>query len=405
MTPAARLAAAIDVLDRVGAGPPDRVLSPPVDQVVFNPVEMVLINWARGNRYAGSGDRAAIRDIVYDILRKRRSCAAAGQGDSGRALVLGHLHLTGQDAAGLFTGEGYAPAKRDAQEVLQPPAHNTWPDAVQLDIPDWLEAPLRQSLGQDYRDNLQIMRDRAPVFLRVNHRKARLEQVRQSLTAEGIEARPHPLATSALEVLTNPRRIAQSAAFLKGWVELQDAASQAVVEALPLPKTGRILDYCAGGGGKSLAIAALSDASLSAFDQNQARMQDISKRSQRAGVKITCLTAAALAGSGLYDLVLADVPCSGSGAWRRMPAAKWTLTPDRLAELLVLQQKILVKSAEFVRPRGVLAYATCSLLAAENSDQVRKFLSQNHSFTLEKQQQFTPLDGGDGLFVAVLRRD
>jgi 16S rRNA (cytosine967-C5)-methyltransferase len=397
MTPAARLAAAIDVLDRVGADLSDQVLSPPVEQV--------LINWARGNRYAGSGDRAAIRDIVYDILRKRRSCAAAGQGDSGRALVLGHLHLTGQDAASLFTGEGYAPAKLDAQEALQSPVPDTWPDAVQLDIPDWLEASLRQSLGQGFRENLQIMRDRAPVFLRVNHRKARPEQAMQSLTAEGIATRPHPLASSALEVLTNPRRIAQSAAFLKGWVELQDAASQAVVEALPLPKTGRILDYCAGGGGKSLAIAALSDASLSAFDQNQARMQDIAKRSQRAGVKINCLTTAALAGSGLYDLVLADVPCSGSGAWRRMPAAKWTLTPDRLAELLVLQQKILIKSAEFVRPGGVLAYATCSVLAAENGDQILEFLSQKQCFTLVKQQQFTPLDGGDGLFVAVLLRD
>lgn len=382
MTPAARLSAAMQVLDAVLSG---------------QAVEPALATWGRAHRFAGSADRAALRDLVFDALRCRRSHAARGGGLTGRGLVLGGQRAAGADVDALFTGLGHAPAPVDAADA---PRDATPLEA--LDCPDWLAPSLQASLGATFAPVMRALQHRAPVFLRVNARRSTREAAIAALAVEEITAEPHPLAAHALRVTGNARKIQSSRAYLTGLVELQDAASQAVVQALPLRDGQRVLDYCAGGGGKTLAMAAAADLALWAHDAHPARLRDLPARAERAGVRVT-LPGSALAAQS-FDLVLADVPCSGSGSWRRDPAGKWALTPARLAELLVVQAGILDATAPLVSPGGTLAYVTCSLLRDENEDQVAAFLRRAPGWILSHERRFTPLDGGDGFYVAILTR-
>lgn len=384
MTPGARLQAAIEVLDRVQAGAAS---------------EAALTNWARASRFAGSGDRAAVRDHVHDVLRRKRSCAALGGGESGRALVLGLLR--GQEGGfDAFDGARHAPAALTEAERAHLDAPVRMGEGERLDCPDWLMPALRASLGADFEAVMAALRHRAPVFLRVN--VARVDRVGAiaALAEDGIGAVAHPLAETALEVVAKARRVRQARAFAEGLVELQDAASQAVVEVLPPIKGMKVLDYCAGGGGKALAMAALG-ARVTAHDVAAARMRDIPARAARAGARITVATRA----GGDFDLVLADAPCSGSGSWRRDPAGKWALTPARLEGLLKIQAQVLDEAAKRVRPGGWLAYATCSMLQAENADAITGFRARAPGFRVVRSRRFTPLDGADGFGVFLLQRD
>lgn len=382
MTPAARHQAAIEILDRILAG---------------GAAEQALTAWARASRFAGSGDRAAIRDIVFTALRCKRSFAHLGGAETGRGLVLGGLRAAQTRPDDIFTGARHAPAPlSEAEANLTPPP---MPEAAALDCPDWLEDDLRASLGADFAPVLQALRQRAPVILRVNAARSTRDAAQAALQAEGIPTRPHPLAAHALEVTANPRAVQHSTAYQTGLVEMQDAASQAVIEALAPLQGLRVLDYCAGGGGKSLALAALG-AQVTAHDANPARLRDLTQRATRAGVDIILADKPA----GQFDLVLTDVPCSGSGSWRRSPDAKWRLTPDRLDELTRIQAQILRDTLPHVRDGGHLAYVTCSLLARENEAQIAAFLPTAAGLTLEHQRRITPCDGGDGFFLAVIRQ-
>ncbi|WP_071798582.1 RsmB/NOP family class I SAM-dependent RNA methyltransferase [Natronohydrobacter thiooxidans] len=383
MTPAARHQAAIEILDRILGGAP---------------AEQALTGWARGARYAGAKDRAAIRDLVFDVLRCKRSCAHLGGSMTGRGLILGLLRSAGQEAGAIFTGQTHAPPPLTAEEAAyQPPP---LPEPVALDCPDWLMPAFTASLGDDHVAVLQALRQRAPVFLRVNLARIGRDAAMARLAEEGIATRPHPLAPSALEVIGNARGVQRSGAYAEGLVELQDAASQAVIADLPALEGLRVLDYCAGGGGKSLAMAALG-AQVTAHDANPARMRDLPARAARAGVTVPMLAAPA----GQFDLVLCDVPCSGSGSWRRAPGGKWGLTPERLAQLRQIQRAILDQVAPRVRPGGWLAYVTCSLFALENQAQIADFAARHAEFSLQSSRSLTPLEGGDGFYLALLRRD
>ena len=390
MTPSARLSAAIDILSDILAG---------------DPAEKTLTNWARRNRYAGSSDRAAIRDTVFDCLRSRRSCAYLGGGETGRGLVLGHLRATGLDIGALFNGQGYAPAAPDGHELSLPENLSGACEAVQLDYPDWMSVLLRVSLGGDLAPVMTALKSRAKTCLRVNIRKCDITTAIAALEGDGIKAKPVAGVSFALEVTENPRKIALSSAYLTGLVEVQDAASQAVVESLVLPGNGRVLDYCAGGGGKVLAMAARANGTWFAHDADPHRMADLPARATRAGVDIACLSTDRLESSGPFDLVFCDVPCSGSGAWRRAPASKWDLTENRLRELCGIQGQILASAARLVAPGGQLVYATCSILACENRDQIDQFQSDHPEVHLDFTKSFSPSDGADGMFVAVLRCD
>lgn len=381
MTPGARLSAAISVLDLVLAG---------------QSAERALTNWGRASRFAGSGDRAAVRDIVFDALRCLRSAAALGGGMTGRGVVLGRCRAQGADIEALFTGEGHAPAPVENEAGHMPEGLEVW------DIPDWLGPVFTESLGGDAEGVALSLRSRAPVFLRVNTRKCDLSGAQDALRAEAIETRAHGLAATALEVLSGARKLSRSEAYLTGLVELQDAASQAIIQDLPLRDGMRVLDYCAGGGGKTLAMAARARLDLTAHDIDPARMSDLPARARRAGCKVQIADPSRL--TGLFDLVLVDAPCSGSGAWRRSPEAKWRLTELRLTELCAIQADVLRRAAQRVVPGGYLCYATCSVLALENAAQIAAFLSQNPGWTMHVSRSLSPLDGGDGFFLTILSR-
>ena len=390
MTPSARIAAAIEILDRHLAG---------------SAAEQALTSWARSHRFAGSGDRAAIRDHVFEALRCLRSFAALGGAadrPTGRALMIGALRDAGISPETLFTGEGHAPASLTASEASPPPID--LPQNVALDCPDWLAPLLEDSLGDDFARVMRLMRQRAPVTLRVNLARTTLAKTQSALADEGISALPHPLAETALHVTENPQKLRNSPLYLDGRIELQDAASQAVVAMLPLECAARVLDYCAGGGGKTLAMAARAPARYVAHDIAPQRMRDLPERARRAGIHVDLADAARVASLSPYDLVLLDVPCSGSGSWRRAPEAKWALTPARLAELQKIQGQILDETHALVARGGVLAYVTCSMLRAENGDQVAAFLQRTPGWHCTVQRSFTPLDGGDGFFCALLTR-
>lgn len=386
MTPAARVQTAIECLDRVVDG---------------EPAERVLTAWARGARHAGSKDRAAVRDLVFGVLRRWWSSAALGGGEGGRSRMIGFLRATGTPLETLFTGDRYAPASLDAREA----GHQTVPDRITaLDCPEWLAPRLEASLGPSFEPVMKALQDRAPVFLRVNAACADIETARNVLAEDGIETRLGPLSPTAIEVTGNPRRVQTSAAFRGGLVELQDAASQAVVDMLPLAGVSRILDFCAGGGGKSLALAARTQARIDAHDADPRRLVDLPARSERAGAAINIVPPPDLPDDALYDLVLVDAPCSGSGAWRRSPEGKIRFSEAKLAELTALQDRILDAAIRHVAPGGVLAYATCSLLDDENAQRVEALASRAPVDQLGM-RLFTPLDGGDGFYCALLRKE
>lgn len=385
MTPAARVQTAIELLDQIIDG---------------EPAEKALTGWARKSRFAGSKDRAAIRDHVYDVLRRRRSVLAEGTPESGRALMIGLLSQDNADLQDLFSGAGYGPEPLTAQELEGLPASTS----TYIDLPEWVQPLLRSSLGQDFEENALAMRQRAPVFLRVNLKKATRQEAIDLLSEDGVTAVCCPLADTALEVLEGPRRAANSKAFQSGWVEVQDASSQAAIETLDLRDGMRVLDYCAGGGGKTLAMGARIAGTLVAHDAFPQRLRDLPVRAKRAGLSVQIVDSEQLMGEPAFDLVFCDVPCSGSGTWRRSPDAKWRFSSDDLDGILASQAAILDVASKLVKPNGTLVYATCSMLNDENEDQIDRFLARTPDWVCQTTRRWSLADRCDGFFLAKLTR-
>lgn len=384
MTPGARLAAAIELLDRVLAGAP---------------ADRSLAAWGRTHRFAGSNDRAAIADLVYDALRRRRSLGWRG-GDTGRGLML--ARAAGDEALALFSGEGHAPPPPTGDELARLARADPVPEAVALDCPGWLEPELRRSLGDLFAPVMAALQARAPLHLRANRLKANRDAALEALSREGIEAVPLAQDPDALEVTGGARRVQGSAAWAEGLVEIQDLASQRVARFAAAAPGETVLDFCAGGGGKALAMAArmAGRGRLIVHDAAPRRLAQLFPRAARAGARVETLGP----GAPACDLVLVDAPCSGSGAWRRNPDAKWRLDAAELARLSALQDRVLAEAARHVRPGGRLVYATCSLLRCENADRIEGFLGVAPGFAADGDLTLTPLDGGDGFFACRLRR-
>lgn len=384
MTPGARVAATIDVLDVIIAGAT---------------AEQALSRWARGSRYAGSKDRAAVRDHVFDVLRHWRSDAARGGGETGRARMIGRLRAQGADLDTLFDGTGYGAAPLDPDEASSGEA----PQDIgsRWDMPDWLIPVWEQSLGDDAERTAQVLTERAPVTLRVNSSRTTPEDATEALARDGVITRANTRAATALTVTEGARRIRNSTAYLSGLVELQDAASQAAV--LGLNGGGSALDYCAGGGGKSLALTATGWA-VTAHDVAPQRMRDLPERASRGGHEIALCAPEDLPRAGKFDLVFCDAPCSGSGTWRRTPEAKWALTPERLAELTDIQASVLSTARSYLADGGTLVYATCSVLEVENEAQIARFLGDSPEWHQSAAYSWPVDDAGDGFFCAHLTR-
>ena len=385
MTPAARVQAAIEVLDAILAG---------------KPAEQALTGWARGARYAGSKDRAAVRDHVFQALRCRRSYAARGGAETGRGLMIGQLRTTSACLADIFSGIGHAPDPINAKEHEAGRSPAPGPEA--LDLPDWMwphfSAALTEAGAVSAARHLQA---RAPVALRVNLRVNSVSEAIENLKEDGISTLPVDGVDTGLIVTDGARRIKTSRAYLGGAVELQDVASQAAMAALDIAPGAKVLDLCAGGGGKTLALAARTKALWHAHDAAPARLRDLPARADRAGVTIDLLDARGPEQAAPFDVVLCDVPCSGSGTWRRAPDAKWRLSAADLDRFTTTQRTILDRAQALVRPGGQLVYTTCSVFEAENSAASDGFL-QRYPAWHEAMRRHWPITAEqDGFYLSV----
>jgi len=385
MTPGAHIAAAIEVLDQILAG---------------KNAEVSLIKWGRSNRFAGSGDRYAIRDIVYDALRQKNSLTKRSKNISGRSWIIALLKKREVDLDEYFGATRYSPPKIKKWELELLPIEN---ESDLYDIPDWLWPKWKASLGIKAIEVADTLKERANIFLRVNIIKGTRKDAIQALEKDGIISKFHPTVSTALIVRKGTRKIKNSQAYNIGLVELQDASSQASVLKLNIDQNGPILDFCAGGGGKSLALSAYLNKPIFAYDANFERMKDLPNRARRSGANIRVIKSNDLKKSH-YGLVFCDAPCSGSGSWRRDPEGKWALTLQDYERLLTLQENILATASQLVKPNGNLVYATCSILKDENKAQIQKFLENTNDWALKKEKFSIPSELGDGFYFCILKR-
>ena len=428
MTPAARISAAIEVLADIEAR--------------RRPAADALKDWGLSHRFAGSKDRAAIASLVYDALRRKASATWLMDDASPRAILIGMLRLQRnippEDIAELFSGERHAPAplfeaerKRLADGMPDgAPAH------VAGDFPEWIEPSLDRAFGDDLVAEMQALATRAPLDMRVNSLKANREAVKAALT----HLHPSETPYSPLGIRIAPNEDGRGPAlqsepeFLKGWFEIQDEGSQLAAMLTGAKPGEQVVDLCAGGGGKTLALAALMDnaGQIYATDGDARRLAPIHDRLKRAGARnVQVRTPRGRADAvadldGKIDCVLVDAPCTGSGTWRRNPDSKWRLRPGSLETRRREQAVVLDRAAALLRPGGHIVYVTCSVLPEENDDAVGRFLERKDSFTATPAEtvlaraelgrltgsvrltshglQLTPrLTGTDGFYVAHLR--
>ena len=349
----------------------------------------VLRAWGRSHRFAGSKDRRAVAGHVYDALRARARTSWRMGAEDGRALVLGALPA--EEVAAGFTGEGHAPPPPTPEETarLAAPPAGPAPAWVEAGVPEWIAAKLQARFGPAWREEAQALAAvRAPVDLRVNALRGPVDAALRLLAADGVEPEPTPLSAAGLRLPPAYSRDVQATrAWRTGWVEVQDEASQ-IAAALAGARPGAlVVDYCAGGGGKTLALAAAlrNEGRLVATDVDGKRLAALQPRLERSGARAE-VRRIGPEGEGAYDLqgaadlVFVDAPCTGSGTWRRHPEAAWRLTPETLARLAALQPRILAAGARLVRPGGRLAYATCSVFAEENDATVAAFSADHPGF-------------------------
>jgi 16S rRNA (cytosine967-C5)-methyltransferase len=361
VTPAARLSAAIEILDAVIAAARDE--GPAADTIIAR--------YFKDRRYAGSKDRRAVRELVFEAIR-----TLGERPETGRAAMLGFASAEAPELLSLFGGDGHAPAAIDDDE----------PSAASGFAPQWLIHRLRARFGDTAQAELAALLGRAPLDLRVNT----LMASRSDPFDWPVPVSPTPFAPNGLRS-SEPFNVEQSPLFLGGAVEVQDEGSQLACLATSAAPDMTVIDLCAGAGGKSLAIAAAmaNRGRLIAADTNRDRLQRLPPRAERAGASIIeiLLLNPGKELEGLADhirradLVLVDAPCSGTGTWRRNPEARWRLTPERLARLTALQARLLDIGAALVRPGGRLVYVVCSLLPEEGDGQIDAFLAANPGWT------------------------
>ncbi|MCC6714872.1 MAG: RsmB/NOP family class I SAM-dependent RNA methyltransferase [Gammaproteobacteria bacterium] len=428
MRPGARIQAAVEVLEEI--------------LLRHRPAGNALADWGRSHRFAGTGDRAAIGNIVFDTLRNKASSAYIMGSETARALVLCAVHRHGtsiEDLQRLCTGEHHELEPLSAGELgrLHHGSVAGAPPHVTGNYPEWMTPSLTRVFGGNPAAQCAALAERAPVDLRTNTLKADRPRVLKALAHLGAAAtRWSPLAVRLPAPASDGRQpnVEAEAAHGKGWYEVQDEGSQIAAMLTGAGPRLQILDVCAGAGGKTLAMAAAAQntGQLYAYDEERARLRPIFERLRRAGARnVQVLDGGdreALAALGeRFDIVLLDAPCTGSGTWRRRPDAKWRLKPESLAQRLRDQQAVLALGAPHVRPGGRLVYVTCTLLPEENGDQVRTFLASHPEFAIVPWRQqwrkaigtdppasadgseetllLTPADHGtDGFFIAVLER-
>ena len=429
MTPQARVAAAIELVEAIATAP-------------RRPADAVANEFFRARRFIGSGDRRSVSDRAWQVMRAQRRLgwwlARAGAETTPRLTVAASLALDGWSLDGIgqmFAGGRFGPPALEAFEhaalselVGRTLSRPEMPNAVRLEVPDWLFPHLLDRFGDSLEAEMAAMAEPAPLDLRVNTLKGAREAAQAALLAEGIETTPTPLSPWGLRIPAR-RPISAGPTFQTGLVEIQDEGSQLVAALVGAKPQMRVADWCAGAGGKTLAMAmTMGNAGhIAACDVHSKRLDGAVARLRRAGVHnverhlVESGDKWAKRRAGTFDRVLVDAPCTGTGTWRRNPDARGRLVEQDLLELVPKQAAILDAASRLVRPGGWLVYATCSVLPAENEAQAESFLARQPAFRVRPLAEswalpapppcpgpfltLTPLrHGTDGFFAAVLER-
>ena len=424
MTPSARLQATIELLERISSS---RI-----------PMDGTMGDYLRHRRSIGSTDRAEIAERTYQIMRAHARLgwwlAKAGAQDTPRTRALAWVMLGERgDPAALFDASKYGPMvlNDQEQELAAALAGNRldeapdMPEAVRVECPPEHEAALRERFGDDFAVEMAAMLDGAPLDLRVNTGKVDRKTLKDSLAKDRVQTDETPFSPWGLRA-RRKAYLAKTKAFQKGWFDIQDEGSQLIAAVCDAQPGMQVLDYCAGAGGKTLALAGAmqNKGRIVAMDTEKSRLEKARPRFRKAGVHdIIEIRPIEEEKSrkwlkrqkGTFDIVLIDVPCSGTGTWRRNPDTRWRTFGPPLEELLAVQADILSRATRAVKPGGKLVYATCSLLPAENERQIEAFLKENPDFTLSELD--TPYAKGpymrlsphqhntDGFFAAILTRN
>lgn len=376
-----RLAAAIEVLEDIGRR--------------HRPVADALKDWGLSHRFAGGGDRAAIGNIVYDALRRKRSAGWLLGEDTPRAFAFGALLLEGgRTAASLnvaLEGDKFAPPPLGDAELrtVQSRAIGSGEPEIRADVPDWCVPLFQQAFGSGWVEEGAAFAARPPLDLRVNTLRASREKVLAELSHIGVQVTaiaPHGIRIAPIEGDGRHPNVQAEPAFQRGWFEIQDEGSQLVAELAGAQAGMQVLDYCAGAGGKTLALSAAMEnhGQIFAHDAEKARLAPIferMRRSENRNVQVISKSSELAPLSGHMDIVLVDAPCTGSGTWRRRPDAKWRLTQRQLDARKAEQASILDAAKDFVKPGGLLVYVTCSVFQDENAAQTAAFRDRSPSFT------------------------
>jgi len=378
---AGRIAAAIEVITEI--------------KERNRPASEALRDWGKAHRFAGSGDRHVIGTIVYDTLRHRNSSAARAGADTPRALVLGTLanvqKLSTAEIADLCTEQFGPGALTTAEQKALDTPQADLPPHIAGDYPEWLTPELTKIFGGNIVPQMQALSERAPIDLRTNTLKAQRDDVLAGLAKFG--AQPTKLSPLGIRIAppgvdAKSINVEAEPAHGLGRFEVQDEASQFAAQLTGAKPGETVLDLCAGAGGKTLALAALmqNQGQLIAYDRDKHRLRPIFERVNRSGATnidvVPYDEPQKLRRSEGYDLVVVDAPCTGSGTWRRKPDAKWRLSEKQLNIRLKEQVDVLEQAQDLVRPGGRLAYFTCSVLPAENDDQVAAFLKRHKQFEI-----------------------
>jgi len=360
------------------------------------PVPDALRDWGVSHRFAGSGDRAAISNLVLDTLRMRASHAWLMESDDPMDLVCAALlrqwDYTPDRLAAELTVDRFAPETKSAADLgrLMEKDLAAAPLWVQGDIPEWTVPHFEAAFGETWLAEAQALAARAPLDLRVNTLRADRAKVLRGLKAPGAQETqlaPHGIRVPAPDGARRQAAATSEVAFAKGFFEVQDEGSQLAALLTGATPGEQVLDYCAGGGGKTLAMAATMENSgqIHAYDSDRRRLAPMVERLKRAGVRNVQLVEEAESLAPLeakMDRVLIDAPCTGTGTWRRRPDAKWKLSRDNLDKRIADQDEVLDKAAAFVRPGGMLAYVTCSVLPEENTARTSAFLARHAEFAV-----------------------
>lgn len=428
MRPSARVQACIELLDQ--------------QQASKRPADRLQSSYYQQRRYIGSKDKAAVSELFYSVLRRRgeldHRLRLSRLAFSNRLRTALLVMLNGQHVESLFTGEKFAPEVLKAGELenlrfaVDVPMDEA-PQSAQLNYPAWLEPDLKKSLGSRFDAEMSALQQRAPTDVRVNLLKTDRASVVESLKAQNIAVTICPHSPWGIR-FEEKVALFNLAEFNQGLIEVQDEGSQLLALLTQVEAGSRVSDFCAGAGGKTLALSAMmsNKGSIWASDVHSKRLEQLAKRKKRAdahNIRTHLLSSEndkwVKQHAGSMDVVLIDAPCSGTGTWRRSPDGRWNLSAEDIQELLVLQAAILNSAKRLVKPGGRLFYATCSLLVQENEDQVVRFLSENEEFTasgldlpkvlVEQSDSFLvnhhefrslpDLSGTDGFYLACLQRE